>query len=325
MQPNRITLRRTVLVLMFAVSVFFIAVFGIKADTAQESFQNRDAFVTDGDAGAEPQVQELEAEIIRDAQIAESRADKVALYVNYVPLSGVTTEYDGEEVFVPVRFFVEAILDCRVLYSASTGKLNIYADGLNFVAECGNQYIKANKRYLFVEGGVYLRDDGQIWLPISVLAKVFGIEYTFDAESMTAHLTPTGKFIKSGDRYYKEKDVYWLSRIISAEARGESLYGQIAVGNVIMNRVAHKKFPDTIYDVIFHGDQFSPAVSGSVYKDPTDLSLIAAKIVLEGECVSDKILYFHSIKKNDERYQNFENTETEMVIGRHYFYTVYSK
>ena len=322
MQPNRILFRRVTLVFLFVVSVLFITAFSVKAevDTALPQTSADITEPSEAEVGGQ-----LEAEVIRDAQIAESRADKVALYVNYVPVCGVTTEYNGRDVLVPARFFVEAILDCRVLYSASTGKLNIYADGLTFEAQCGNQYVKANRRYLFVEDGVYLRDDGQIWLPISVLSKIFGIEYTFDSESMTAHLTPTGKFIKSGDKYYDDEDVYWLSRIISAEARGESLYGQIAVGNVIMNRVAHKKFPNTIYDVIFHGNQFSPAVSGSVYNDPTDLAVIAAKIVLEGECVSDKILYFHSIKKTDERYWDFENTETELVIGRHYFYTVYTK
>ena len=322
MQPNRITLRRATLLVLFVLSLISIAIFSVRADDMTDVSIGYTADTQPEAPEADP---ELEAEVIRDAQIAESRADKVALYVNYVPVSGVTTEYNGKDVLVPARFFAESMLDCRVLYSASTGKLNIYADGLTFEAQCGNQYVRANRRYLFVEEGVSLREDGQIWLPISVMAKIFGCGYTFDEESMTAHLTPTGKFIKSGDRYYDEEDVYWLSRIISAEARGESLYGQIAVGNVIMNRVAHKKFPNTIYDVIFHGDQFSPAVSGSVYNEPTDRAVIAAKIVLEGECISDKILYFHSIKTSDERYWDFENTETEMVIGRHYFYTVYTK
>ncbi|MFR3921270.1 MAG: cell wall hydrolase [Dysosmobacter welbionis] len=38
-------------------------------------------------------------------------------------------------------------------------------------------------------------------------------------------------------------DLYWLSRIISAESRGENMTGQIAVGNVVLNRVAAKEFP----------------------------------------------------------------------------------
>ena len=42
---------------------------------------------------------------------------------------------------------------------------------------------------------------------------------------------------------YTEEDLYWLSRIISAESRGESLLGQMAVGSVILNRRASGKFP----------------------------------------------------------------------------------
>ena len=43
------------------------------------------------------------------------------------------------------------------------------------------------------------------------------------------------------------EDLHGLSRIISAESRGESLAGQIAVGNVICNRVASEEVPDTGY------------------------------------------------------------------------------
>ena len=57
---------------------------------------------------------------------------------------------------------------------------------------------------------------------------------------------------------YSENDLYWLSRIIEAEASGESFSGKIAVGNCVLNRVKSSEFPNTIYDVIFdknHGVQ----------------------------------------------------------------------
>jgi N-acetylmuramoyl-L-alanine amidase len=52
-----------------------------------------------------------------------------------------------------------------------------------------------------------------------------------------------GGAIESGDTWYDEEDLYWLSRIISAEARGESLEGQIAVGNVVLNRMKSDRWP----------------------------------------------------------------------------------
>ena len=54
-----------------------------------------------------------------------------------------------------------------------------------------------------------------------------------------------------------DNDLYLLSRMISAEARGEPYEGQVAVGAVIMNRVKHPSFPDTISGVLFQPGAFS--------------------------------------------------------------------
>lgn len=45
--------------------------------------------------------------------------------------------------------------------------------------------------------------------------------------------------------------------MISAEARGESYTGQVAVGAVILNRVQHASFPDTIAGVIYQPGAFT--------------------------------------------------------------------
>ena len=319
MQPNRLAIRRLLLCFLFVASIVAIFVMSSRA-SADEIAQ------TEMTEAAVPELPSaLEQEVIRDAHEAEARDDKIALYVNYMQLSGVTTELDGDEVIVPARFFAEAMLDCRVRYSAGSQRLLIEADGLYFDAYVGNYYVKANNRYLYIEDGVQLREDGQIWLPLSIMAKIIGCEYTLDIESRSAYLTPTGKFIKNGDKYYNSKDVYWLSRIINAESRGEPLLGQIAVGTVVMNRVAHDKFPDTVYGVIFQGNHFTPAVTGTINKTPLPQCVIAAKIVLEGTRVSDSILYFHSISKTNPRFQDFVNTEEELVIGKQFFYTDYSR
>ncbi|PIB56274.1 LysM peptidoglycan-binding domain-containing protein, partial [Pseudomonas sp. 2995-1] len=43
----------------------------------------------------------------------------------------------------------------------------------------------------------------------------------------------------------------WLAKMIYAEARGEPLEGQIAVGAVIMNRVNSSLFPNSVKEVLF--------------------------------------------------------------------------
>ena len=121
---------------------------------------------------------------------------------------------------------------------------------------------------------------------------------------------------------YNENDLYWLSRIISAEARGESLEGQIAVGNVVLNRVRHASYPSTIYGVIFdrkHGTQFSPVSMGTIYRTPSESSVIAAKICLEGYSISDEILFFMNPRIATSNWIS-KNRPFAFRIGNHDFY-----
>lgn len=96
---------------------------------------------------------------------------------------------------------------------------------------------------------------------------------------------------------YSQDDLYWLAQIISAEAKGESEEGQIAVGNVILNRVASKNFPNSIKEVIFQKGQFSPVSNGRLYDKPYDSAKESAKKVLQGQrVIGEDVLYFYSYK-----------------------------
>lgn len=75
---------------------------------------------------------------------------------------------------------------------------------------------------------------------------------------------------------YVEEDLYWLSRAIYSESGNQPMKGRIAVGTVILNRVADEAFPDTIQEVIFAPGQFSPVANGTIYRTPDEKSVIAA-------------------------------------------------
>ena len=47
-------------------------------------------------------------------------------------------------------------------------------------------------------------------------------------------------------------EIECLALNIYHEARSESLAGQFAVADVVMNRVAHKRYPNTICGVVKH-------------------------------------------------------------------------
>ena len=96
-------------------------------------------------------------------------------------------------------------------------------------------------------------------------------------------------------------DIYWLARIIEAEAGGESYKGKVAIGNVILNRVNSKDFPNTIYNVIFeyYGNipQFSPVADGTIYNTPSEESINAAKDALNGARPVGNSTYFFNPNK----------------------------
>lgn len=101
-----------------------------------------------------------------------------------------------------------------------------------------------------------------------------------------------------GGQSFREEDFEWLVRVISAEARGEPLLGQVAVGAVILNRTRDPRFPNSIKGVIFQQVngvyQFTPVEDGSIYQQPAASAYEAARRALAGEDPTDGALYFYN-------------------------------
>jgi len=91
---------------------------------------------------------------------------------------------------------------------------------------------------------------------------------------------------------YTQDDIYWLSRAIYGEARGESYTGQVAVAAVILNRVQHKDFPDTVKGVIFQPLAFTAVADKQIYLEPNSTAVKAARAALEGADPSGGALYY---------------------------------
>lgn len=92
-------------------------------------------------------------------------------------------------------------------------------------------------------------------------------------------------------------DLYLLARMISAEARGEPYAGQVAVGAVILNRVDHPSFPNTLSGVLFQPGAFS-AVNDGQYDQPiSDSAYKAARDALNGSDPSGGAIYYYNPAK----------------------------
>ena len=122
---------------------------------------------------------------------------------------------------------------------------------------------------------------------------------------------------------YTSTDLYWLSRIINAEAEAESYTGKVAVGNVIFNRVKSSSFPNTVKGVIFEYykgiPQFSPVADGTIYNDPNADSIKAAKAAFNGTSYVGNATYFFNPDKSEGTW--IVNNKTFVKrIGNHVFY-----
>ncbi len=112
-----------------------------------------------------------------------------------------------------------------------------------------------------------------------------------------------------------EEEYDILLHIVAAEAGGCDVYGQILVANVIFNRVNNNRFPDTIEEVVFQKNQFSPATSGTLWNvKVTDKTVEAVDRALAGEDYSCGALFFVARKRVSEKTFNKFNTNYEWLF-----------
>lgn len=89
-------------------------------------------------------------------------------------------------------------------------------------------------------------------------------------------------------------DEYLLARIISAEARGEPYTGQVAVGAVVLNRVDHPSFPNTIAGVIYQKGAFTALDDGQFDQPIADSAYRAARAALAGSDPTGGCIYYYN-------------------------------
>ncbi|MBQ9985387.1 MAG: cell wall hydrolase [Oscillospiraceae bacterium] len=225
--------------------------------------------------------------------------------------------------YVPIRAFSERLGEFDVAWDAPNRAATVTGENVELNAAIGRGYIECNDRCVY-SGNDNIIVDGSAYVPVRSLAKTLGASVEWNAVTRTAEVTTGAERFKTANEFYDRDNLYWLSKIINAESEGESLQGKIAVGNVVLNRVRSSEFPDTVYGVIFDkkgGVQFTPVANGSIYKEPNEESIVAAKICLEDYKLSNKnILFFLNPTISTSTWIP-DNRDYVMTIGRHEFYS----
>lgn len=224
--------------------------------------------------------------------------------------------------FLPVRALCD-FFDLDMSQSADEESFLLRIGTLTVRGETVTPYYTAAGRYVWApEGWLWFNDE--LYLPGAACEKLFHI--TVEQGEDRANVSGAGmRLLTGGTDFYElnfpSDDVYWLSHIISAEARFEPLEGQIGVGNVVLNRVESPDFPDSVFEVIYdteHTIQFEPIALGGIREEPGEQAVIAAYLCLEGANTVADSLYFVNPAYGSGWFDAY--LEQTAVIGNHNFY-----
>ena len=189
--------------------------------------------------------------------------------------------------YVPLRALLNTMGAWDVWWDEATGRAAAASDDIHLWADPAADTVTVDEKT--VRGRVTV-ENGVTYVPLRLVGEALGCQVEWDPYLRGATVTSPGAAYDAGE-------LYWLSRIICAESGAESMSGQIAVGNVVLNRVASETFPDTIPTVVFdrkYAVQFEPVSNGTVYDTPAASSVEAARRVLNGEKTVEGALYFYA-------------------------------
>ncbi len=285
----------------------------------EESAASGDAFETKTWSIGEVSSQAVPAAAAANPiDLAQSTESGLLIDGVHAPAEVELTSYNGVE-YVSLAVMAQCLDEtASVNWDEGSQSMTVTTGKLKLTAKVGQLYLEANGRYLYLAEKVQ-KTEGQVTVPLWAVAEAFGAQVGWDSGLEAVAVTSGSGAIQSGDSYYDQNDLFWLSRVIFAESGNQPLEGQMAVGMVVMNRVESDIYPDTVEGVLAQKNQFSTYQSGRLaQRTPNASSVIAAKLVLDGGVVEEveDALYFDSCANSWAS----RNKECVAIIGGHKFY-----
>ena len=242
---------------------------------------------------------------------------------NYIKMD-VEPYIHNNTTLVPIRFVSEALGAKNISWDSKTKTVTITMDETTIKMAIGEEIVYVNGKTYKISVPAQVKNN-RTFVPLRFIAETLNCEVEWNQETYTVNIKKDDVIVPDElvtNKSYRDDEMYWLARIIEAESGGEPFDGKLAVGNVVLNRRESSEFPNTIYSVIFdkkYGTQFSPVADKTIYKNPSNSSIIAAKMVLEGVNNIGESCYF----LNPDRSTSFwimKNRKLYTIINRHYFY-----
>lgn len=142
-----------------------------------------------------------------------------------------------------------------------------------------------------------------------------------DGVAGQATLNAMGIFTSSGSSGSgsspNDANIELLARVINGEARGEPYEGQVAVGAVVLNRVDHPSFPNSISGVVYQKGAFTAVDDGQINAAMYSSSRRAARDALNGWDPTNGAIYYYNPQTATNQW--IRTREIICTIGQHVF------
>lgn len=253
-----------------------------------------------------------------EALASHGENKKIDIQVNQTILKVDESPYiENGRTLVPLRNVAEA-LKGEVNWDGEQQKITIQKENLIIEMQISSNTVRVNDQSIKLDTAPSITR-GRTFVPVRFVAEAFEYDVNWDPKNQLVRIIDSNQH----PMHHTDEDLYWLSRIIEAEATGETYEGKLAVGNVILNRIKSKDFPHSIKEVIFDKSygkfQFTPVSNGRIYNIPSQDSKQAALDVLQGKNNIGEALFFLNPSTATSSWIQ-QNRMFIKLIGRHAFY-----
>lgn len=112
-------------------------------------------------------------------------------------------------------------------------------------------------------------------------------------------------------------DLNLLSRVVYSEARGEPYVGQVAVAAIVLNRVAHSSFPNSVAGVVYQSGAFDAVSDGQINLTPDSTARKAAQDAINGWDPTYGCIYYFNPSTATSKW--IWSRPQVLTIGKHIF------
>lgn len=225
--------------------------------------------------------------------------------------------------FLPVAQ-VSKLLDATVKWDAGAEEVIIEtSSGDRITLRDGVPTVYFNEQRYRMDVAPYF-NEGRLYAPLRTLAELLQASAQWNAADNQVELktlkvrSVSAQIYSQEAKSYTDKEIELLEKITQVEAGYESYEGQLAVANVILNRVSDSRFPGSIRDVIYSGKQFPPAHNGLLDKSkPNNSVKRAVRDALDGKNNVKDAIYFYNPKYSKGGF--WASLEVIETIGVHRF------